>query len=273
MSITKVKCWYIPGAILDKDSVEKSEPTLSLVKKSMLKAGYRAYCLTDRIEIEKSAWYSDYLAGDQTYFYIEGSGVFRLVNIDLVENEFYFEKSNIPAGFKPWIFFSWQSDYNPSRSHIKDAIKKAIETINSRNPKVPVEIVESTRDEDGSGDIVEAIKKNIDRSLCCVFDITNVSTVPAKNVEESEQDTNVKLKDLPNANVAFELGYALCRKVDSQVFLVKKTREDLNEDNCPFDFDKRKRIKYNNKTEVVTQLSELIIKHFEKIGYIEPQQN
>jgi hypothetical protein len=59
---------------------------------------------------------------------IDGSGLYRLINIDLSDNEMYFEKSNLQIGYKPWIFYSWQGDYNTSRSHIKDennAVTKA----------------------------------------------------------------------------------------------------------------------------------------------------
>jgi hypothetical protein len=50
---------------------------------------------------------------------------------------------------------------------------------------------------------VEAIKTNIDRSLMAIFDVTNVSRVDAADLAS---------KCYPNANVVFELGYALSRK-------------------------------------------------------------
>ena len=135
MQITRVKCWFVGDAIYDVAQVEAQPRTLDLVKKSILKTGYRAYCLTDRSEIESSEWYRLHLTSDVVIFYIEGSGLYKLANVDLVESEFYFEKSNLPAGYQPWIFYSWQSDYNPSRSHVRDAIDSAIQIINSRNPK------------------------------------------------------------------------------------------------------------------------------------------
>jgi len=117
--VNLTKCWYVQTAVYDLDVLAKDAPDLRLLKKSILKLGYRAFFVNDRSEIEDSEWYRDYLLGEKSLFYIEGSGVYRLANIDLTDNELYFEKDNLPTGFKPWIFYSWQSDYKtglPSKS-------------------------------------------------------------------------------------------------------------------------------------------------------------
>ena len=260
MQITRVKCWFVGDAIYDVAQVEAQPHTLDLVKKSILKTGYRAYCLTDRSEIESSEWYRLHLTSDVVIFYIEGSGLYKLANVDLVESEFYFEKSNLPAGYQPWIFYSWQSDYNPSRSHVRDAIDSAIQIINSRNPKSQVGVVESTRPEDGAGNIVDAIKANIDRSLMTIFDITNVSRVDA---------TQQASKCYPNANVVFELGYALSRKRADQVLMIKKNRSaDLGNDSTPFDFAQNRRINYSSPSDLNRQISDTIVEYFERIGFL-----
>lgn len=228
MQLTRVKCWYVGDAIYDIAQVAAQPQTLDLVKKSILKSGYRAFCLTDRAVIEQSIWYQLHLTSDTVVFYIEGSGLYKLANVDLVENEFYFEKSTLPAGYQPWIFYSWQSDYNASRGQIREGIDKAVSLLNARNPKSQLVVVESTRPEDGAENIVDAIKRNIDRSLMTVFDITNVSKVSA---------TERTSKSYPNANVVFELGYALSRKRSDQILIVKKLRTgDLGNDATAFDF-------------------------------------
>ena len=256
MNITKIKAWYIPDGIYDIKQVEATPPTLELVKKSILKTGYRAYCLNDRTEIEESYWYSSFLLNDKIFFYIEGSGIYRLANFDLVEKEFYFEKSNLPAGYRPWIFYSWQSDYNPSRSHIKEGIEQARDIINNRNPKAEIEIVESTRPEDGAENIVDAIKNNIDRSLFCVFDITNIVSVGEKSY--------------PNPNVVFELGYALSKKKTNQVLIVKRARQDdFANDTPPFDFAQNRRIEYTQPANGKEEIRDVIIQFFEQIGFID----
>jgi len=260
VQLTRVKCWHVGDAIYDVAQVESQPHTLDLVKKSILKSGYRAYCLTDRAAIERSTWYQLHLISDVVIFYIEGSGLHKLANVDLVENEFYFEKSNLPAGYQPWIFYSWQSDYNPSRSHIRDGIDQAVGILNSRNPKSQLLIIESTRPEDGAGNIVEAIKTNIDRSLMAIFDVTNVSKVDA---------ADLAAKCYPNANVVFELGYALSRKRADQVLMVKKSRSaDLGNDVTPFDFSQNRRIDYDRPANLKQAISEAIVEYFERIGFL-----
>jgi hypothetical protein len=259
--LTKVKCWYVGDAIYDIEQVSSRPPSLNLVKKSILKSGYRAYCLNDRAEIETSLWYRSYLTNEKINFYIEGSGIYKLVNLDLVENEFYFEKSNLPSGYRPWIFYSWQSDHNASRSHVKDAIDHAISIINSRHPKVPLELVESTRPEDGAGNIVEAIKSNIDKCLMAIFDVTNVCSIDS---------TSQNAKSYPNANVVFELGYALSRKNEEQVLIVKRNRSaDFGNDLAPFDFSQNRRINYDRPAQIKNDLSEAVVSYFERLGFMQ----
>lgn len=261
MVITKVKCWHVADAIYDIEQIESQNPTLELIKKSILKTGYRAFCLSDRKDIEASDWYTSYLMNDKVFFYVEGSGVYRLVNLDLVENEFYFEKSSLPVGYKPWIFYSWQSDHNPPRGHIKDGISDAVSEINSRSPKAEVEIIESTRPEDGAGNIVNSIKDNIDRSLMAIFDATNVVSLDSKDPNS---------KSYPNANVAFELGYALSRKNDDQVIIVKKSRhKDFASDDAPFDFSQNRRINYEKPAQAKAAIKTAVIEYFERIGFID----
>lgn len=260
MILTKVKCWYVGDGIYDIDQVSSRPPTLNLVKKSILKTGYRAYCLNDRASIETTSWYQSYLTNERVSFYIEGSGIYKLVNLDLVESEFYFEKSNLPCGYRPWIFYSWQSDHNPSRTHIRDAIEKAIESINARHPKAKLELVESTRPEDGAGSIVEAIKGNIDRSLLTIFDATNVTSIDPKSPFG---------KSYPNANVVFELGYALSRKNEEQVLIVKRNRaKDFGNDQTPFDFSQNRRLDYDQPAKLKNDLAALVIAYFERIGFV-----
>lgn len=261
MILTKVKCWYVGDAIYDIEQISSRPPTLDLVKKGILKTGYRAFCLSDRTAIEASTWYRTYLTNEKVNFYIEGSGIYKLVNLDLVESEFYFEKSNLPAGYRPWIFYSWQSDHNPSRGHIREAIEAAIEAINARHPKAPLELVESTRPEDGAGNIVDAIKANIDKSLLAIFDVTNVASIDA---------TSTTAKSYPNANVAFELGYALSRKNEDQVVIVKRGRgTDFANDQPPFDFAQNRRLNYERPTKVKTDLMAMIVSYFERIGFVQ----
>jgi hypothetical protein len=259
MRLNKIKCWLIQTAVYDIEALAAEDTTIDLVKKSILKNGYRAYCLNDRDKIEAADWYKNYLLGEKTLFYIDGSGIYRLVNIDLTENEFYFEKDNLPVGYRSWLFYSWQSDYNASRDQIADALNETITEINeNRNPRQSLELVESTRPEDGAGDIAEAIKRNIDRSLVAVFDITNVTRVPGEG----------KTKCYPNANVVFELSYALLKKRKDQVILIRRRRNDIGTDEVPFDFRQFRHIQYETAGQARDKLRNTIIQTLERIGFL-----
>lgn len=262
-----IKCWFVADSVTDPQSLSKEQPDLALIKKSILKNGYRGFAVEEREAIEAQPWYSAFLLGEEVRFYIDGSGVYRLVNCDLTENELYFERLNVPVGFRPWIFYGWQSDWNPSRSDVKEALEASVNHINgSLSPRQTLSIVESTRDEDGARSIVEAIKQNIDRSMLAVFDVTNVSRVVRNG---TSADTASDEKHYPNANVVFELSYALARKRSDQIILVKKSRKvDFGGDHVPFDFEQNRRIDYDKPANLKKDLKELLVRYFRRIAFI-----
>ena len=259
MKPSVVKCWRVKTAVCDFQQISTQEPELQLIKRSILKNGYRAYCLNDREEIEEKQWYKNYLEGDRGRFYIDGSGLYKIANIDLVDSEFYFDRHNQAVGYRPWIFFSWQSDYNPSRSHIKDALTTIIEQINNnRQPKSNFELVESIRPEDGAEDITKAITKNLDRCLIAVFDITNVADVIGNENEVS--------KSQPNANVIFELSYALQKKQPNQVIIIRQDRDGIATNDVPFDLRQYRHIAYKTPKQLKNSLNKTIISTLESMG-------
>ena len=264
MKYNPIKCWLINSKIIDLEVVKSKPVEFKILKKSILKTGFRGFIIEED-DIQNSPWYKDFLLGNKVNFYVDGSGVYRLANIDLSENEIYLERLKIPIGYKPWIFFSWQSDYNPSRSHIKEALEEAIKEINdTKSPKAQIEIVESTRAEDGAKDIVQAIKDNIDKSLIIVSDITNVS-----GILENAGTLKAGGKSYPNANVVFETSYAFLRKELNQIILVKRKREELSNDETPFDFSKNRRLDYKNKAEIKESLKKVIEGILDQINYLE----
>jgi hypothetical protein len=262
---TTVKCWYVGGAVTDLAIVKQAPPSFSILKKSILKNGYRGFVIDDREVLESQEWYSAFLLSEEVRFYIDGSGVYRLANCDLIENELYFERLNVPIGFRPWIFYSWQSDHNPSRSKIKDALNAAVNHVNEHLlPKIPLEIVESTREQDGAGNIVDSIKSNIDRCMFAVFDITNVSKVLSDDANS---------KHYPNANVVFELSYALVQKKADQVLLLKQKRtKDLPNDAIPFDFEQNKRIDFDAPASLRREVQSILISHLRRRNFIESEE-
>lgn len=271
---TTVKCWYMPSVSADPAVLQKAEPTLQLVKKSILKNGYRAFSIQDRAVLEKQDWYPLFMGGSEVCFCIDGSGVYRLVNFDCVDNEFYFERMNVPVGHKPWVFYSWQSDFGTSRNEIKEALKEAIKYVNDNlKPRQPLELVESTRPEDGAKDIVAAIKENIARSLIAFFDITNVAQVKGEGKGEAAEKADkakAKAKSYPNANVVFEMSYALHKKQIAQIVLVKKGRkDDLNMDGVPFDFQQNRRLDYAKPDKVKKEVKDILIAYLRSINFVQ----
>lgn len=255
---TAVKCWHVTEAVIEPEAVKTVVPSFTVIKKSILKNGYRGYAIEDREIIEAQDWYTPFLLGEEVRFYLDGSGVYRLANCDLTDNELYFERLHIPIGYKPWIFYSWQSDHNPSRTKIGDALKKAVKHINENlEPRQPLEIVESTREEDGAEDIVASIKKNLDRCLMAIFDITNVASVGGDNG-----------KQYPNANVVFEMSYALARKRPDQILLLKQGRDDLQPDDVPFDFTQNRRIVVGDPSKLSKEVQKALIDYLRRQNFL-----
>jgi len=270
---TTIKCWHLSDTVTDPKLISAGQPSLRLIKKSILKLGYRAFAVDERVTIEAQAWYEQFLMGDEVRFYIDGSGVYRLVNCDLTENELYFERLNVPLGHKPWVFYSWQSDHNPSRSAIRKALEEAVDHINKElSPRQTLEIIESTRPEDGAKDIVDAIKDNLNKCMFAVFDITNVAPVKVATAPEKAVDDGSKAKDpksYPNANVVFELSHALARKQPGQILLAKLKRgADFKDDRVPFDFEHNRRIDYEMPAKMKKDLKDILVTYFRSVNYI-----
>lgn len=262
MKYTPIKCWKVSAKIIDTEIETQREDDFQIIKKSILKTGFRGFLINQRAFVEEQEWYRDFLLGIDVWIYIDGSGVYKIVNIDLSENEIYFERLNIPIGYKPWIFYSWQSDYPEVRQEIETALKDVIETINkNRNPRQPIELRNSMEEKSGSNNIVDELKREIDRSLLVVADITNV----AKVIDEEGDSKN---KWHPNSNVIFELSYSFVKKTNDQVTLIKKERASKDENISPFDMYQNRTIFYNNIDTLKDRLRDSISLSLEKIGYI-----
>ncbi len=274
---TTIKCWSLTDAVTDPKVVTAAAPSLLLIKKSILKLGYRAFAVNERDAIEMQAWYPKFLLGEDVRFYIDGSGVYRLVNCDLTENELYFERLNVPIGHKPWVFYSWQSDFNSSRSAIKDALTEAIAHINDAlSPRQNLELVESTRPEDGAKNIVEAIQDNLNKCMFAVFDITNIASVKLPDALPQAGGgapmPQEEAKAYPNPNVIFELSYTLAQKRPNQILLVKNGRKKtFQNDRVPFDFEHNRRVDYEKPAKLKTELKAILVEYFRSANYIKAE--
>jgi len=43
-----IKCWHVTQAIIEPDEVKAHPPSFTMVKKSILKTGYRGFAIEDR---------------------------------------------------------------------------------------------------------------------------------------------------------------------------------------------------------------------------------
>ncbi len=94
-----------------------------------------------------------------------------------------------------------------------------------------------------------------------VFDVTNVVSLDSDDPGS---------KSYPNANVAFELGYALSKKNNDQVVIVKKSRKnDFASDSVPFDFSHNRRVDYKKPAQAKEAIRSIVVDYFIKIGFID----
>jgi len=262
MKFNPIKCWKISSRIIDQEVETQRPEDFTLLKKSILKRGYRGYVVNDRAFIEDQEWYQDFLLGNEVLVYIDGSGVYKVANIDLSENEVYFERTDIPVGYRPWIFFSWQSDWPEVRTEMEEVLQEIIVYLNeNRSPRLPLELKNSSEIVGGAPNIVTNLKKEIDRSLVFIADLTNVANVISP-------EAKAKPKWHPNSNVVFEMAYALTRKLKEQVILVKKDRPEKSENITPFDVYQNRTHFYSDREELKTSLLAAVTSSLEMIGYI-----
>ncbi len=260
MKYNPIKCWIVEDRVFDMQVVTQNQFDFQILKKSILKRGFRGFVINDALEEQN--WYREFLLGMEVRVYIEGSGVYQIVNIDLSENEIYFERLNIPIGYMPWVFYSWQSDDNEVRLEIENVLEEVIEDINkTRNPRQPLELRNSMEVKGGSHNIVTELKKEIDRSLLVIADVTNIAQVIDLNGE-------VKEKWHPNSNVMFEMSYAFIKKTHDQVIVVKKTRPNQHENHSPFDTRQNRTVFYSELDELKENLMQAVSLSLEQIGYI-----
>ena len=112
------------------------------------------------------------------------------------------------------IFNAWQSEFNPSRSKINDALEAVVEAINAR-PGLwrPLKVEQATQPGDGALRIDVALQEKIKRADFFVGDMTPVFAY--------EDRLRV------NENVLVEVGFALASETPSQVILLAVRRGDV----------------------------------------------
>lgn len=159
---------------------------------------------------------------------------------------------------KYFIFFSWQSDteskYN--RSYIKGLLNDFAASI----PDCSIEIKESVGDSAGSPNIVDKVISEIDNCNIFVCDVTPITTYNNKK--------------LPNPNVLFELGYAVCHLGWERIICIANESYGAISD-MPFDIRQNRISKYKYNEEGINklELDEFILKIINEYEEIEKRFN
>lgn len=149
------------------------------------------------------------------------------------------------------VFFSWQSDLpnRINRTPIKEAINKAIKTLNADNNGMHFTYEESTSGEVGAPNIAQTIIEKISKSDIFICDISIVNK-------------HSKFRKTPNPNVMFELGFAFNLLGWDKIICIFNT-ESGNVGQLPFDINHNRLLCYSSeksdyKTTLVTNIKHAV---------------
>lgn len=134
------------------------------------------------------------------------------------------------------IFFSWQSDVGKqaNKAYIEAKINKAISKLKVGNAALNIHLQESTSNETGSPEIVDAIIRKITNCDIFICDVTPI------HIFTNKYET---MKCIPNPNVLFELGYAVGSLGWDRIILVWNDQYGDSQ-YAPFDIRNHRRIHY-----------------------------
>ncbi|MEL7223683.1 MAG: hypothetical protein AAGL17_02195 [Cyanobacteria bacterium J06576_12] len=228
MAIIALKAWYLSNYEPIRE-LEKRSHDLRLAKNSLLKSALRADFLEDIEEVKQAEWFQQYLEGDQVEFYVEGSGVYAIANIDLISHEIYFAKQDSLSNLDPTIFLSYQTEYSESSDLLRESLETFIKKFNNKS-RLPLKLVESNRLSQGAVKINSTLMRQIRRSLLYIADGTPIHSIDG---------TPPQL--VPSPKVCVEMGYALQSKRAEQIILAQMERTDMP-GQFPFDTPTRNRL-------------------------------
>ncbi|MBV9387638.1 MAG: hypothetical protein JOZ78_14555 [Chroococcidiopsidaceae cyanobacterium CP_BM_ER_R8_30] len=245
MAIIALKAWYIQN-YEPLQELEKRPQDLRLSRNSLLKSGLRADFLEDAQAVKQSAWFQQYLEGENVEFYIEGSGGYTISNIDLSSHEIYFTKQTVIAQLEPAIFLSYQTEYAASSEALREGLYHSLETLNSRS-RLPLTLVESLRSSNEPLRLNRTMMRNIHKSLLFIADGTPIAGIEGKENQQL----------IPSPNVCIEIGYAIQSKRTEQILLAQMERSDL-QGQFPFDLPTYQSLRFKNTKELNKTLPKVI---------------
>jgi hypothetical protein len=158
------------------------------------------------------------------------------------------------------VFFSWQSDTKgKERAIIEHALKQAKNEIKNQYG-YEIEIDHSTLGEVGMPTIEVALLQKIEKSDIFICDITPVTSY---NVERA--NGIVKNKQVPNANVLIELGYAMSA-MGSEYIIPVAHAGSWDVSDLPFDINHKRVYLYSSKDCSLVQPILAIIEYVNEYG-------
>lgn len=239
MAIIALKAWYLEQYEPIREIIKRPHD-LRLSRNSLLKSGLRADFLNDVDEVQASSWFERYLVGDAIEFYIEGSGGYTIANIDLLSQEIYFTKQDVPALLDPVIFLSPQLDYAPAQDAIAAVLEKALTKINKRS-RTPLSLEVAPRSPKDPLRLGRHKLRQIEKSLLYIADITAIASAEHQSILSPV--------------VSVELGYAIHAKRSGQILLLNMER-DLGA--APYDLPGYQRLTFENQAGLQETLPELL---------------
>ncbi|MGD1864460.1 MAG: hypothetical protein ACFB0D_07890 [Phormidesmis sp.] len=254
MAIIALKAWYLSNYEPIRE-LEKRSHDLRLAKNSLLKSALRADFLEDIEDVKQAEWFQRYLEGDSVEFYVEGSGVYAIANIDLISHEIYFAKQDSLSNLDPTIFLSYQTEYTDSSDLLRDALEAFIKKFNNKS-RLPLKLIESNRLSQGAVKINSTLMRQIRRSLLYIADGTPIHSIDG---------TPPQL--VPSPKVCVEMGYALQSKRSEQIILAQMERKDMP-GQFPFDTPTRNRLIFEKKSELTKELPQLVQERLQRFNLI-----
>lgn len=244
MAIIALKAWYLDEYVPIRE-LEARPHDLRLSRNSLLKSGLRADFLDEAEAVRDADWFERYLNGELVEFYIEGSGGYRVANVDLISHEIYFAKQEVMASLEPTIFLCYQTDYPESGDLLRDEIERLMADLNERS-RLTLRLEESNRLADGPARLTSNLTRKINQCLLFIADGTPIHQIDGDPP-----------RLIPSPEVCVELGYALHSKRPEQVLLLHMERDrDLGP--YPFDLANRHRLSFRNQKELRKALPEAV---------------
>jgi hypothetical protein len=249
MAIIALKAWYLEQYEPIREIIKRPHD-LRLSRNSLLKSGLRADFLDDVATVQAAPWFERYLVGEPVEFYIEGSGGYAIANVDLLSQEIYFTKQDVPAILEPMVFFSPQQDFAPASEAIATVLQTALDDINAARSRTPIQLEMAARSPKSPLRIGHHKLRPIAKSLLYVADVTAIAPLGKRSALSPE--------------VSVELGYALHAKRSGQILLLNQERD--GDGIRPYDLPGYQHLPFRDQAALEQTLPELLKAQLQRLS-------